>query len=202
MAWDKERTKSLLLAAATIEFCRYGLAGGRVDRIAKIAGVNKERIYQYFGKKEQLFDAVVASQLRLVMDEIQIEGEGPEAIADYAGRLFSRHCADPTLPRLLFWEGLDRGELMVGREAREANSAHKIARVMEALPGVTEEDAADLLLTIIALCDSWAVLPEMDGLFAREGSGRAERRRVAVVNTVRMAAQALISDDGGPAAGR
>jgi AcrR family transcriptional regulator len=44
MAWDTERTKALLLAAATEEFSEKGLAGARVDRIAAAAGVNKERI--------------------------------------------------------------------------------------------------------------------------------------------------------------
>ncbi|MGX9902297.1 TetR family transcriptional regulator [Arthrobacter sp. SA17] len=51
MAWDIERTKALLLQAATAEFSEKGLAGARIDRIAAAAGINKERIYQYFGKR-------------------------------------------------------------------------------------------------------------------------------------------------------
>lgn len=197
MAWDTERTKRLLLEAATEEFSRFGLAGARVDRIAGAAGVNKERIYQYFGKKELLFDAVIVSQLHLVIDEVQIEGDGPEALADYAGRLFDRHAADPTLPRLLFWEGLERGEQLVDRDAREKNSANKVARVIQAMPGVSKDDAADLLLTIVSLCDAWPVLPGADGLLTREAAGRAAQRRAAVVNTVRLAAQSLLPGTDG-----
>jgi AcrR family transcriptional regulator len=192
MAWDTERTKRLLLEAATAEFCQFGLAGARVDRIAAAAGVNKERIYQYFGKKDLLFDAVIASQLSKVVDEVRIEGAGPEALADYAGRLFDHHHQDATLPRLLFWEGLERGEYVVNRPDRAANCRNKVDGVIRAMPGTSREDAADLMLTIIALCDAWPVLPELDGLMAgSKGSGRAERRRKAIVRTVLLAAQEL-----------
>ena len=114
MAWDTERTKGLLLEAATSEFCTRGLAGARIDRIAAEAGVNKERIYQYFGNKNALFDAVIVAALSSLMDEVPIEGRGPEAMADYAGRLFDHHQKDATAPRLLFWEGLERGTEVVG----------------------------------------------------------------------------------------
>jgi AcrR family transcriptional regulator len=194
MAWDTERTKRLLLEAATAEFCQFGLAGARVDRIAAAAGVNKERIYQYFGKKDLLFDAVIASQLSKVVDEVRIEGSGPEALADYAGRLFDHHHQDATLPRLLFWEGLERGDYVVNRPDRAANCSNKVDGVVRAMPGTSREDAADLLLTIIALCDAWPVLPELDGLMAGKGSSRAERRRKAIVQTVLLAARALVPE--------
>lgn len=194
MAWDTERTKRLLLEAATAEFCQFGLAGARVDRIAAAAGVNKERIYQYFGKKDLLFDAVIASQLSKVVDEVRIEGSGPEALADYAGRLFDHHHQDATLPRLLFWEGLERGDYVVNRPDRAANCSNKVDGVVRAMPGTSREDAADLLLTIIALCDAWPVLPELDGLMAGKGSSRAERRRKAIVKTVLLAARALVAE--------
>jgi AcrR family transcriptional regulator len=63
MAWDTDKTKQLLLDAAVQEFAEHGLQGARVDRIAKSAGVNKERIYQYFGNKEQLFSRVLDAEL-------------------------------------------------------------------------------------------------------------------------------------------
>src|SRR4029453_2414870 len=115
MAWDTERTKRLLLDAATAEFSEHGLAGARGDRIAAAAGarvapiaaaagVNKERIYQYFGKKDDLFAAVLANRLRNSMDEVPMRGVGPGAVGDYAGRLFDHHLADGDVPRLVFWE--------------------------------------------------------------------------------------------------
>ena len=136
MAWNTERTKELLLAAATEEFSANGLAGARVDRIAAAAGVNKERIYQYFGKKDELFDAVLAAEMIRVMTEVPIQGHGPEAFGDYAGRLFDRHTTDGVLPRLVFWEGLERGRETVSRATRTDHCAIKVGQVMEVLPGV------------------------------------------------------------------
>lgn len=164
MAWDTERTKALLLEAATTEFCTRGLAGARIDRIASEAYVNKERIYQYFGNKNGLFDAVIVAALSSLMDEVPIEGNGPEAMADYAGKLFDHHQEDATAPRLLFWEGLERGSDVVGLPKRMANCASKVNSTIAALPGISREDAGDLLITIVSLCDSAPVLPALDGL--------------------------------------
>src|SRR6478752_6680501 len=104
MAWDTERTKALLLEAGTAEFSAYGLAGARVDRIAEAAGVNKERIYSYFGSKQGLFGAVLTDQLARVMDAVPLVGDGPDAVVDYAGRVLDYQCAHPELARLTMWE--------------------------------------------------------------------------------------------------
>lgn len=56
---DPERTRATILAAATVEFSRKGLDGGRVDAIARRSGVNKRMIYHYFGDKEGLYLAVL-----------------------------------------------------------------------------------------------------------------------------------------------
>ncbi len=45
--------------AALDEFAEYGLAGARVDRIARRAGINKAMIYYHFGSKQSLYDAIV-----------------------------------------------------------------------------------------------------------------------------------------------
>ncbi|MGB6008525.1 TetR family transcriptional regulator [Castellaniella sp.] len=58
---DTDRSKAAILGAACDEFSEYGFAGGRVDRIAERAGVNKRLIYYYFGNKDALFLAVLES---------------------------------------------------------------------------------------------------------------------------------------------
>ena len=50
---------SHILAAAGAEFAAKGLAGARVDEIARRAGVNKRMLYHYFGNKEALWLAVL-----------------------------------------------------------------------------------------------------------------------------------------------
>ncbi|RAX16165.1 TetR family transcriptional regulator [Pseudarthrobacter sp. AG30] len=194
MAWNTERTKELLLAAATEEFSAKGLAGARVDRIATAAGVNKERIYQYFGKKDELFDAVLAAEMVRVMTEVPISGSGPEAFGEYAGRLFDRHTTDGVLPRLLFWEGLERGKETVSRATRSDHCAIKVGQVLDVLPGIDRTDAADLLITVITLCDGWPVLPQIDTLLAGSGPDRTARRRAFIVRTATLLAGALFAE--------
>ncbi|HSU46538.1 MAG TPA: TetR family transcriptional regulator [Arthrobacter sp.] len=196
MAWNTERTKELLLAAATEEFSARGLAGARVDRIATAAGVNKERIYQYFGKKDELFDAVLAAEMVRVMTEVPIQGDGPVAFGEYAGRLFDRHTTDGVLPRLLFWEGLERGRETVSRATRSDHCAIKVGQVLEVLPGIDRTDAADLLITIITLCDGWPVLPQIDTLLAGSSADRTIRRRAFIVRTATLLAEALAAEAG------
>ncbi len=51
----------MILAAARAEFAQYGLAGARIDRIARTAQAGKERIYAHFRDKETLFREVLAA---------------------------------------------------------------------------------------------------------------------------------------------
>jgi TetR/AcrR family transcriptional regulator len=56
---DSAATAASILAAATREFATHGFGGGRVDRIAARAGVNKRMIYHYYGDKRGLYLAVL-----------------------------------------------------------------------------------------------------------------------------------------------
>lgn len=192
MAWDTERTKRLLLDAATAEFAEHGLAGARIDRIAAVAGVNKERIYQYFGKKDDLFAAVLGTRLRASMDDVPMRGTGPDAAGDYAGRLFDHHVTDGVIPRLVFWEGLERGAATAADAARASYHEEKVARFQELVPGLDRAAAGELLLTIVSLVNAWPVLGHLDGFLVGTGSGRAAERRAAIVASVTAIAHAAI----------
>ncbi|WP_127523408.1 TetR/AcrR family transcriptional regulator [Mesorhizobium sp. Z1-4] len=56
---DRAATSEALLNAAIAEFAEHGFAGGRVDRIADSAGVNKQLVYHYFGNKDELYQAAL-----------------------------------------------------------------------------------------------------------------------------------------------
>lgn len=198
MAWDTQRTKRLLLDAATAEFSEHGLAGARVDRIASAAGVNKERIYQYFGKKVDLFDAVLAARLRGSMDEVPMTGGGPEAVGDYAGRLFDHHLSDGVIPRLVFWEGLERGAGLWNSvdTIRAAYHEEKVDRFRELLPGVDRTAAGELLLTIVSLVNAWPVLAHLDAFLIDAADDRGARRRSTIVaSATALAREALGAAD-------
>jgi AcrR family transcriptional regulator len=202
MAWDTERTKRLLLDAATVEFGEHGLAGARIDRIAATAGVNKERIYQYFGKKDDLFAAVLGARLRASMDDVPMRGTGPDAAGDYAGRLFDHHLADGVIPRLVFWEGLERGAATAADAARASYHEEKVARFQELLPGLDRAAAGELLLTIVSLVNAWPVLGHLDGFLVGTGPDRAAERRAVIVESVTAIARAALDrvDRGGTVA--
>lgn len=48
-----------IAAAARQEFARRGFAGARVERIARLAGVNKQLLFYYYHSKRGLFQAAV-----------------------------------------------------------------------------------------------------------------------------------------------
>jgi AcrR family transcriptional regulator len=195
MAWDTDRTKQLLLDAATQEFSRYGLAGARVDRIATSAGVNKERIYQYFGKKDELFGIVLEKELTAVMDVVSITGSGIAAITSYAGRIFDYQRDHPALARLIFWEGLEL-DSPVAEEFRTQRNVVKTEKLREALPELSLDDAHELLLTCLTLADGWQVLGNADRIMTGEperDDARHARRRAHFVRTMEAIARDLIS---------
>src|SRR2546423_12228806 len=56
---EPEKTRAAILRAALKEFAHEGVAGGRIDEIARSAGVNKALLYYYFKDKEGLHAAVL-----------------------------------------------------------------------------------------------------------------------------------------------
>lgn len=202
MAWDTEKTKQLLLDAATQEFSKFGLAGSRVDRIAATAGVNKERIYQYFGKKNDLFRLVLERELKTVMDAVSITGQGIQAVTDYAGAVFDYQVSNPTLSRLTFWEGLELEE-PVSEDFRVARCRSKARRLREALPALSLQDAREILITITTLCDGWQVLANSDRVMTetvRRDAARNASRRAAIVHAIAAMTQDILNRSTSPTA--
>jgi AcrR family transcriptional regulator len=174
MAWDTARTKQLLLDAAVEEFAEFGPAGARVARIAKRAAVNQERIYQYFGNKEQLFDAVLAAELGKLAVAVPLTAEQARDLGDYAGRVFEYHRAHPHFVRLLAWEGLQCQDTVVAEGERTRHYDEKIAAVAEAqrAGGITDEVTAGRLMhAVIALTASWIVFPQVTRMLLAGGAG-------------------------------
>lgn len=65
---NKERTRGLILAAATEEFSEKGFAGARIEKIAERSGSNKRMLYYYFQNKEELFLAVMENTYKTIRD--------------------------------------------------------------------------------------------------------------------------------------
>ncbi|MGK4578662.1 TetR family transcriptional regulator [Kitasatospora sp. HPMI-4] len=195
MAWDTAKTKRLLLDAAVDEFAAHGPEGARVDRIAAAAGVNKERIYPYFGGKRSLFETVVQRELEQLAAAVPLEGPdgGPVDLPEYAGRVFDYHLAHPHLLRLLQWEAL-HGEAagpVAGEERRAAYYEEKVAAVSRARQAAAGAPLAprELLYAIVALAGWQFAVPQLARMIL---GGTADEdpvaRRAAVVEMARRLA--------------
>ncbi|MFC7340923.1 TetR family transcriptional regulator [Saccharopolyspora griseoalba] len=117
MSRNAEATKARIFHAATAEFAEHGIAGARVDRIAKQAEANKQLIYAYFGSKDALFSAVLEHAMAELAAEVPIDGED---LPGYIDRLAAYHTANPRVLRLLMWEALERGDSGVVADSERA----------------------------------------------------------------------------------
>ena len=190
MAWDTEGTKRKILDAATSEFAARGLDGTTIEGIAKLAGVNKERVYNYFGSRPNLFARVLEEQLAAAASNVPVESFEVEGIAEYAGRLYDYHRAHPELMRLLQWEALafsgevpdeQRRRLHYGRKST-AITAGQTAGVL------TTAIAPDLLnVLLLSLAGYWAALPQVARMITGAVADADEdaRRRASVVEAAR-----------------
>ena len=181
MERDSERTKSRLLQAATNEFAEFGIAGARIDRIAKAAQTNKQMIYAYFGSKDQLFDTVFSAYVGAWLERVDFD------VADlpgYAGRLFDRFEDDPGSLRLSTWYRLERPH-GAGLQAVASVNRIRLERLERAqkdgiLP--THFAPIQLLALIQAIATAWATMnPE----FGAAATTDRDYRRSTVVDAVR-----------------
>jgi AcrR family transcriptional regulator len=102
---DPEAKRQRLLDAGLAEFAAYGIAGARIDRIAKLARCSAGLVYTYFGSKDELFEAVFEAIIQRALADIPIT---PDDLPGYAGRLFDSHDTYPEVVRLLTWHQLER----------------------------------------------------------------------------------------------
>jgi AcrR family transcriptional regulator len=188
MAHDPERTRSLLLAAAVREFSEYGYAGARIDRICSGAGVNRERLYSYFGNKRGLLETVLADQLATALDATPVRGSGPSAAEAFATDYFDACRAATELPRLVTWEGLELQQ-PIDVEDRRARACRKVEELRVAMPGAAREEVEDLFLTVVTLCHGWFTGPNLGHIIAGDESDHDRRRRVIATTATLMAQQ-------------
>jgi AcrR family transcriptional regulator len=66
----KRQTLARVLSEARLAFSMHGLAGARIDDIARAAGVTKQLIYHYFSSKEDLFSSVLDESVQDVLADL------------------------------------------------------------------------------------------------------------------------------------
>jgi AcrR family transcriptional regulator len=120
---NSKKSREDTLNAAEAEFSGKGLYGARVDEIARLAGINKRMIYEYFGSKEELYKSVlveVYSRLsRREMGLLTGNASCTEKIRNIIRLYFEFMANNPTYVNMILWENLNEGRYIREIDFRE-----------------------------------------------------------------------------------
>jgi AcrR family transcriptional regulator len=148
-----------------MEFSSNGLAGGRIDNIARRARINKRMLYCYFGDKENLFCNILKQKLtQHALWPVTVQEDPREILAYW----FDLACHDRDWIRLLEWEalqGTDRGLIAEDERLKSFNCAVdrlRQSQAQEKLPG--NYDPRQLLLAFLALTTFPLAFPQLTRL--------------------------------------
>ena len=194
MPRDVERTKQRARDAAIVEFAAHGEHGTTMERIAARAGVNKQRIYAYFGDKAALFEAVVWEEIEKVTEAVPLRVERTADIGEFAGQSFDYLQAHPDLARLALWEGLADVGTVPDEPARRALYQRKLNVIAKAQrSGVIDDtlEPAYLVFMLLALASWWTAQPQTARMLTAADPAapdeRAKRRAAVVDAALRLA---------------
>lgn len=176
-----DSTRDRIVDAATAEFAQYGIAGARIDRIAKLARTSKERVYAYFRGKEDLYAFVSAQQLEAVAKATQLDASD---LPEYAGRIHDYFVANPDSRRLARW-----GELEF---SGNDEAAYRTAKTKTAILRRAQDEGLldaswhplDILVFVNQLATAWADQPGLPPAGSKERDKFLAERRAAIVAAV------------------
>jgi AcrR family transcriptional regulator len=195
VARDTEGTKRRIYHAALAEFADHGPSGTTIDRIARRAQINRERVYAYFGDKSALFATVVRGEVDSLAAAVPLTIESARDVGDFAGKAFDYQLAHPALARLVLWEGLTSTDQVVDARERGALYAAKTEAVAAAQRSGLINDriaAPDFVFLLISLSSYWSAAPQIARLLSADDDDlatEATRGRAAFVEAAaRLAA--------------
>jgi AcrR family transcriptional regulator len=177
--------RNRIVAAATAEFSGYGIAGARIDRIAKAARTSKERVYAYFSSKEDLYRFVFAKELAAVAGATRMD---PADLPGYAGRIHDYFTSHPGQFRLMTWGQLELGpgEPRPGDPLQESVD-HKVEQLRQAQQAGQLDsawDPLDVLVFVNQIAMSWAAQFDLAPAAGQERDSFMAARRAAIVAAV------------------
>ncbi|GGA63120.1 HTH-type transcriptional repressor [Pseudoclavibacter endophyticus] len=166
METDEGSTRKRILEAALDEFAMKGIAGARVETIAKRAGANVRMIYYWFDNKRGLYEAVNAYVISANDDSL--EGVSIDDVAaDPFRALFGTKTPNPRFIRLLEWEELesattDADLANFGERRSQAEARIELLRAAQAAGRLPAEiDAAMLYFVMHALTRAPYAFPSL-----------------------------------------
>lgn len=129
--------RDIILEAATAAFRDEGYESTSMDRIAELAGASKRTVYNHFGSKEALFQAVVERLFEHVSSLKQVEWDAglpiEQQLADFARAKTLAAEEDSTLclMRCVLGVFIKQPELVREALERAADADNKLVRWLE-----------------------------------------------------------------------
>jgi AcrR family transcriptional regulator len=200
---DAVATKAAIVAAALEEFAQLGLAGARIDEIARAARVNKALLYYYFESKEHLFLGVVEQMFAAMTGALRSAlstDEGPrQKLLAFLDANFKVLAAQPAYARLLeqemdivkvFWNSFKQDK--APRFFRQiAPLLTEFRAVLEegVKTGVFREMDIDAVLPLVLMLVRTAVrgIPMAGKFISASRKVSAKRRRAAAIDFITCA---------------
>jgi len=178
VARDPQRTRARIRAAALAEFSTKGLAGSRVDAIARRARVNKRMLYHYFGNKDDLFREIMKRKLE---ERAAWAAGSPDDPGETLRYWFRLACEDVDWVRLIEWEALAVGDGTVVSETERrrafATGVEKV-RALQAKGLLPRDlDSQHLLLALMGLTTFPLAFPQISRLVTGLSPRSAEFRK-------------------------
>jgi len=137
MSENTRKSKELIAKAAEAEFAEHGYNGARTDRIARLAGVNKQLIYYYYGSKAKLFEAVsrlAARDLSLRSSTVASDASPTEELRTQLAFLFDATRDRPDFASVLIGEA--QGNTKESAEEWGRETVNAIAATISAGQGL------------------------------------------------------------------
>ncbi|MEV6102986.1 TetR family transcriptional regulator [Nocardia sp. NPDC051981] len=190
-----DSTRDRILEAGKAEFAQYGIAGARVDRIAKSAKTSKERVYAYFRSKEELYRFIAAQELDAVAEATRMD---PTDLPGYAGRVHDYFTAHRDNLRLMRWgqlefAGIGPDDATRGTVTRKSRQIRRAQREGHLDPSW---DPLDILMFVNQLAMAWADQPDLAETAAPQARAAfLSERRAAIVAAVERLFPATHSTD-------
>src|SRR3954451_6271649 len=130
-------SRDRLFAAAAAEFAARGYAGAKVDRIARVARLNKAMIYYHFTSKGALYREILRDMfdaVRTGVAQVAASGLAPEdKIRGYVDAIATAAEARPHFPAIWLREIAEGGEHVDGATMKYLRD------VVATLGGIVEE---------------------------------------------------------------
>ena len=200
---DAVATKATIVAAALEEFARVGLAGARIDEIARTARVNKALLYYYFESKEHLFLGVVeqmfVAMTSALRNALSTANEPREKLLAFLDANFKVLAAQPAYARLLEQE-MDIVKVFLSNLKPDTRPrfARQIAPLLIEFRAVLEEGVKtgvfrtvdiDAVLPLLLMLVRTAVrgIPMAGKIISASRKVSAKRRRAAAIDFITCA---------------